>query len=93
MFLGRYDFAGDPDELLGAYRRMMTALPPEMIFWHACVRTADGISMLDACPSREDFREFSGGDAFDQIRSASGLPVPVVTEIGEVVRTAGSGLG
>jgi hypothetical protein len=92
MFLGRYDFAGDPDELLGAYRRMMGALPPESIYWHACVRTDEGISVLDACPTREVFREFSTSDAFEQVRSAVGLPDPVVTEVGEVVRTAGAGL-
>ena len=93
MFLGRYDFAGDPDELLGAYQRMMTALPPEMLLWHACVRTETGISVLDACPTREVFREFSTGDAFGQVRAAAGLPEPLVTELGEVVRTAGTGLG
>lgn len=91
MFLGRYDFAGDPDELVGAYRRMLTAMPPEMLLWHACVRTDAGISVLDACPTQEVFRAFSRGDAFDQIRSAVGLPEPVITELGEVVHTAGAG--
>ena len=87
MFLGVYRFAGDPDELVPAYDRLLASIPAGMVELQLCVLTADGISVLDACPSREVFDEFSTSDGFAAAVEAAGLPEPTVEPLGEVHHT------
>ena len=87
MFLGVYRFAGDPDELVPAYDRLLASIPAGMVELQLCVVTADGISVFDACPSREVFDEFSTSDGFAAAVEAAGLPGPTVEPLGEVHHT------
>ncbi len=84
MFLGRYDFDGDPDTLLAAYDRFMQEIPDENISWHTCVRRPDGISIIDTCPSREVFEGFSTSPELFALMESGGLPRPTTVAIGDV---------
>jgi hypothetical protein len=83
MFLGRYDFEGDPDTLVKAYDRMMAVMPAEAISFHICIRREGGISLYDTCPSAEVFAAFSTSPQTRGAMSDAGLPEPVVTPLGE----------
>ena len=87
MFLGVYKFAGDPDELRPAYDRLLASIPAGMVELQVCVVTGDGISVLDTCPSREVFDDFSTSDAFAAAVEAAGLPAPTVEPLGDVHHT------
>lgn len=87
MFLGAYHFDGDPGVLMAAYGRLMRGFRPESADLHVCVERADGITVYDACPSREVFAGFSTGPEFRAAIEAAGLPAPRVEPLGEV-RTA-----
>jgi hypothetical protein len=84
MFLSAYRFDGEPPALLAAYRRVLEMIPPGNLHLHACVPQADGLTMFDACPSREVFEAFSSGPQFRQMLQAAGLPAPQITPLGEV---------
>jgi hypothetical protein len=86
MFIGSYEFSGDPEVLLAAYDRLMAAMPPDAIDLHVCVAGDDGITVLDACPSQEVFVAFSGSAEFAAAVQQAGLPTPVVTPLGDVHR-------
>jgi hypothetical protein len=88
MYLGSYRFTGDPDQLLSAYARVMAGLPDYAVsLLHLCLRQDDGITVLDACPSREDLEAFASGPDFAAWLADAGLPTPDVRPLGEV-RTA-----
>ena len=92
MFLGAYRFDGDPAALLPAYDVLVAGFPQDGFELHACVVTARGITVYDACPSREVFDEFSRGGEFAAAVAAAGLPAPVVEPLGEIHRVlAGKG--
>lgn len=76
MHLGVYAFDGDTDELLAAYDRLMAATPDAGVHFHACAVRADGITIYDACPTREAFERFPTSDAFREAAEAAGLPFP-----------------
>ena len=59
MFLGRYDFEGDREELLAAYDRLMTTDVVDSVTFQACIARDGGISVYDTCPSEDVFRAFS----------------------------------
>ncbi len=84
MFLGAYHFDGDPEVLLVAYGRLMQRLPPDASDLHVCVERPDGITVFDACPSREIFAGFSSGPDFRAAVDAAGLPAPRVEALGAV---------
>jgi len=93
MYLGTYDFDGDPDDLVARYDKLMAAFPPEMILLNVCVRRADGITILDTCPSEADFRGFSTSTEFAEGLASVGLPTPRVEARGEVHALHGGNLG
>ena len=78
MHLGIYRFAGDPAGLLPAYDRMLAGMPPGMIVFHACTVEPDGITIYDACPTREAFERFSTSPEFSAALAAAGLPEPAI---------------
>ena len=78
MFLGVYEFGGDPAELLETYERLMALMPAGNITWHLCAVQRNGIAIYDTCPSREVFEAFSTGEGFRNALQAAGLPSPVV---------------
>ncbi len=84
MFLGSYEFDGDPAELLPAYDRLMASFPPDALLLHTCTARTDGITIFDACPTEAVFRSFSTGPEFTAALDAAGLPPARIVHHGEV---------
>jgi hypothetical protein len=84
MFLGIYRFEGDATQLRQAYDRMIDQIPHAGLHLHVCVADPDGLSVYDACPSKEIFLSFAASPEFNGVMKASGLPPPRVTPMGEV---------
>lgn len=76
MHFGIYTYDGDPDGLLAAYDRLMAGMPEEGVTFHACAVREGGITVFDACPSREAFERFSTSAEFRGAAEAAGLPAP-----------------
>jgi hypothetical protein len=86
VFLGTFDFDGDPAALLSGYQQLMAQYPPGALLLHLCVIREGGLTVYDACPSRADFEAFSQGGQFAALVASAGLPPPRVTARGEVHR-------
>jgi len=84
MFLGAYEFDGEPAELLAAYGRFVAGYPPEALDLHVCIARGGGITVFDACPSRAVFDGFSRSPGFTAAVAAAGLPAPRVCPLGDV---------
>jgi hypothetical protein len=84
VFLSAYHFDGDPAALATAHDRLCKRLPPESLDLHVCVLDANGITVFDACPSREVFAAFSQSAAFRQAVAEAGLPQPRLEPLGDV---------
>jgi hypothetical protein len=67
-------FNGDPDDLLERYDAMLADLPLEQVRLHIAMRTADGLLVVDTCPTEEAFRSVIGGEWFAELRAKHGLP-------------------
>jgi len=85
-YLVAYHFDGDPDDLRPRYDELMAGFPPEMTILHVCTTRADGVTVVDACPSREVFEDFSTGPDFAAALQAAGLPTPRIEHLGDVHR-------
>lgn len=83
-------FSGDPDELAAKYERMLESVPAASMRLHVAMRTADGLLVVDTCPSEEAFREFVAGPFMGALTIA-GLPEPEI--VGHPVVAAFSGGG
>ncbi|MGH2963904.1 MAG: hypothetical protein ACRDMH_00775 [Solirubrobacterales bacterium] len=68
-------FRGNPDELLESYRAILTEIPAENMRLHLCLRTPDGIIIVDTCPSRKVFEGFVAG-TIRELGRRHGLPDP-----------------
>ena len=84
MFLSAYHFHGDPVALAAAHDRLYQRFPPESLDLHVCVLVDGGITVFDACPSREIFAAFSQSAEFRQALAEAGLPQPRLEPLGEV---------
>jgi hypothetical protein len=84
VFLSKYDFDGDPEELLLAYDRLMAGVDDDDILLHACITRSGGITVYDCCPSEEVFRSFSSSADFASAVEAAGLPAPTAHPLGNV---------
>jgi hypothetical protein len=80
MHLGIYRFRGNPDELLAAYDRLMAGVGDDAIHLHACAVEPNGITLYDACPTREAFERFSTSAEFRAGIAAVGLPEPEIED-------------
>jgi hypothetical protein len=76
MYLGIYDIDGDPRELLVVYDRLIAGMPEGQLFFHACAVRENGITIFDACPTKEAFEKFSTSAEFRNAAEAAGLPLP-----------------
>ena len=83
MFVGQYDFDGEPEQLLVAYDRLMTEIPVASVFFHTCIRREQGITIIDACPSASDFAATAADPDLRALMRDAGLPTPKVTALGE----------
>ena len=85
MFLGAYHFDGVPPDLTAAYDRLVAQFPPGVIELNVCVVRDDGVTVFDACPSRDTFTGFSQSAEFLAAVAAAGLPTPRVEPLGDVL--------
>ena len=67
---------GDPDDLLRRYDALLAELPAEGMIQQLCLRTDDGIIVVDTCPTKEVFEAFHAGEPFRAMRARHGLPDP-----------------
>jgi hypothetical protein len=58
------------------YDAMVAEMPLANMRLHLCPRAADGIVLVDTCPSREAFEAFPAGQEFHGLRAGHGLPDP-----------------
>jgi hypothetical protein len=72
-------YAGDPDNLLGRYDAVLTDIPTAGMRLHLCLRTPDGIIVVDTCPNREVYNRFASGPGPELLRR-HGLPDPISLE-------------
>ena len=84
LFLGAYHFDGDPAELLPAYHRLLEMFPPDSLVLHLCVVRDGGLTVFDACPSREVHAEFVRSPGFTGAVESCGLPTPRIEGLGDV---------
>ena len=51
---------------------------------HLCVIRDDGLTVFDACPSREVYESFTASDMFREAIAVAGLPVPRIEGLGGI---------
>lgn len=73
MHASIWRFCGDPDELLRGYDAMVAEIPSANMKLHLCLRAADGIVLVDTCPTKDAFDVFFAHRASFQ---RHGLPSP-----------------
>jgi hypothetical protein len=73
-------FRGDPDDLVARYDAMVADIPPANIRLQLCLRTDDGIVVVDTCPSREAFDAFFHDGPFRSLLARHGLPEPEIQD-------------
>ncbi len=79
MHASIWRFDGDPDDLLRRYDAMFAEIPTAEMRLHLCLRTPDGIIIVDTCPSRDAYEAFATGP-FPALRKRHDLPDPVGME-------------
>jgi hypothetical protein len=84
MFIGSYTFVGDIDELKAGHAKMLETIGTDGIFMHVALVGDGQLTVLDACPSEEVFKEFSQGEFFKMLVDKCGLPMPTIVGMGEV---------
>jgi hypothetical protein len=84
VYLSAYHFDGDPTDLTARYDRMAAHFPDEELLLHACVVTDRGISVYDACPSRQVHAEFVASAAWQGALADAGLTPPRLEDLGDV---------
>jgi hypothetical protein len=84
MFAGAYTFKGDVEQLKAAHTKMIEILGADGLFLHVAIAGDDSLTVIDSCPSRAVFEQFSQGDFFKGLCEKVGLPEPSVELLGEV---------
>ena len=76
MHCSLWTYRGDPDELVTRYEAMIAEIPVEAMQFAACLRTPDGIVIVDTCPSKEVFDEFVASEGLQALMQRHGLDRP-----------------
>jgi hypothetical protein len=76
MHASIWKFSGDPADLLPRYDAMLEQIPNANMRLHLCLRSNDGIVLVDTCPDRKTFELFASGEDFRALRRSHGLPEP-----------------
>jgi len=84
LYLGAVFFDGDPDELLPAYQRMLEKFGLETLDVHLCITRDGGLTVFDACPTKQIYEEFTRSETFLGAIADAGLPVPRVSGLGDI---------
>lgn len=88
MYLTAYHFDGNPADLVRRHDRLVAATGAADAGLHIVVVGEAGITVLDACPSRAVFEEFSRGPGFRAALADARLPRPRIEPLGEVAGNA-----
>lgn len=86
MYLAAYHFTGNSTDLASKYDAVNTTGMYRPAF-HVVVKTDEGLTIYDTCPSREVFESFSTDPQFLGTLTAAGLPTPRIVALGEVHAT------
>jgi hypothetical protein len=84
MYLGAVHFDGDPGQLLPAYLQMLEKFGLEALDVHLCITRDGGLTVFDACPTKEIYEEFTRSETFLGAITAAGLPAPRVSGLGDI---------
>jgi hypothetical protein len=84
MFVSSYTFTGDVEELKAAHAQMLEILGTDGMFMHVAVVGDGRLTVLDACPSEDVFKQFSQGEFFRSLLAKVGLPEPEIEPLGDV---------
>jgi hypothetical protein len=76
MHCSLWTYRGDPDELGARYEAMVAEIPAEAMQFAACLRTPDGIVIVDTCPSKEIFDAFIASEQLAGMLERHGLGRP-----------------
>lgn len=83
MNLNEYTVTGDPQYLLAVWDKVIAELGKPEFFLSLVSERADGITILDVCPTEADFQGWINGDDWRRIKAELGGDV-VVTRLGEL---------
>ena len=83
MNLYQYTFTGDPQQQLARWSEAIDGIGHDELFLHVVTVRPDGLTVLDTCPTEEDFQGWINGADWRRIKEALGGQV-VVTPLGEV---------
>ena len=83
-YLGAFHFDGDPSQLLPGYHRMLDRFGIDALDVHLCIVRDDGLTVLDACPTKVDYEQFTTSDMFRDAVTSAGLPAPRIEGLGNV---------
>ncbi len=84
MYLSAYHFDGVPDELVAAFERLLARLGADNALLQVLAVGESGVTVLDACPDRATYEQFSTSPEFHAALAEAGLPRPRVQPFGEV---------
>jgi hypothetical protein len=76
MHASIWTYTGDPDELTRSYDAMAAEIPSANMRLHLCLRSRDGMLIVDTCPTREVYEAFAASPEFRLLRERHGLPEP-----------------
>ena len=80
MYSTVWHFTGDPAELAARYDVLIDTIGTGSIQLHLCLISPDGLTIVDTCPTREDWERIrESGWLHEQVRAA-GLPEPTIVE-------------
>ena len=85
MYLGAVHFDGDPGVLVPAYWRMLEKFGLDNLDVHLCITRDGGLTVFDACPTKEIYEEFTRSEAFLGAIAEAGLPAPRVSGLGDIL--------
>jgi hypothetical protein len=83
MNLYQYTIKGDPKSLLATWSRMLDEIGHEELFLNLVTEGTDGITVLDVCPTEQDFQGWINGDDWRRVKAELGGDVRV-TPLGAV---------
>ena len=83
MNLYQYTIKGDPKALLATWSRLLDELGREELLLNLVAEGPDGITVLDVCPTEQDFQGWINGDDWRHAKAELGGDV-VVTPLGAV---------
>lgn len=83
MKLYEYTFTGDAQQLLTRWNAAIDGIGKGELFLHVVSVRADGLTVLDVCPTEADFQGWINGDDWRRIKAEMGGDV-VVAPLGDI---------